>query len=230
MGHKIHVHLLPGYDKSLVPIPAVRHRDWWEDNTATRNHAKHCLPLSMANSLGYYILSPGTFKVSWDGNVHSRAEIEHIEKSSHYIVDNHAAFGSFAIQAQFIVKTDDPGDFIYIKGIPNERMRPYSCMEAIIEAWWNNAFFGLVYLLNQPGEFIIQKGEPIAQMFLYRGDAGYAELDIVDNVPDGHKEWYDKRYRKDYRKDLDYMKGLTPTGEKVKSHITTWKHADKYIR
>lgn len=228
MGNRIKLHLAPGFDQSLVPIPAIRHREWWEDNQATRNHAKHCLPLSMANSLGFYILSPGTFKVSWDGDVHKRAKIEHIEKSSHYEVDAHAAFGCFTVQLKIIPVTDNPGDFVYIKGIPNIRGAPYSCMEACIEAWWATANAGLVFILNQPGEFTIYWGQPIAHMFLFKGEAGAAVGEVYDGYPEGFEHWFAKRSRKDYVKDLDYMHGLTSAGEKIHDHITNWKDASKY--
>lgn len=228
MGNRIRVHLHNTFDKDLAPVPAVRHREWWEDNRATSDHARHCLPLSMANSLGFYILSPGTFKVSWNGDVHSRANVQHIEKSSHYEVDNHAAFGSFTVQAKFVPVTDDPGDFVYIKGIPNQRGVPYSCMEAVIEAWWSVGNFGLVYMLNQPGEFIINKGQPIAHMFLYHGSAGAVVGELYEGYPEGFAEWQKKRSRPDYVKDFDYMTGRTSSGEKVNTHITNWKDAVKF--
>jgi hypothetical protein len=228
MGNRIKVFLHNDFDKDLVPVPAVRHREWWEDNYATHNHARHCLPLSMANSLGFYILSPGTFKVTWNGDTNSRAEIEHIKRSSHYEVDNHAAFGSFTVQAKFVPVTDDPGDFVYIKGIPNLRGLQYSCMEAVIEAWWNVGNFGLVYMLNQPGEFTIQMGQPIAHMFLYHGSAGHAHGELYDGYPDGFNEWQVKRSRKEYVKDFDYMTGKKPAGDKVDTHITNWKDAVKF--
>jgi len=32
MGTKIKLHLSKDYDRSLVPIPATKYKDWWEDN------------------------------------------------------------------------------------------------------------------------------------------------------------------------------------------------------
>lgn len=216
------------FDKNLAPIPAEKYKSWWEDNNATKNHARHCLPLSMANSLGYYILSPGTFMVKWDGDYHKKAEIVDIEKSSHYEVDNHAANGSFTVQPKFIPVTEKPGQFVYIKGVPNERGLPYSCMEAAIEAWWNVGNFGLVYLLNQPGEFIINKGTPIAQMFVFNGSYGNIKMQEMDGNPQGHEHWLKRRSRPDYNKDLDYLKGYNSAGQKIPTHITNWKDSDKY--
>jgi hypothetical protein len=228
MGNRIKVHLAPGFDQSLVPIPAVRHRDWWENTQATKDHARHCLPLAMANSLGYYIRSPGTFRVRWNGDHNTRASIKPLEVSSHYEVDNHATFGGFTIQAKFIPVTDDPGDFIYIKGIPNEQSTLFVCMEAVIEAWWNVGHFGIVYQLNQRCDFTIYMGQPVAQMFLYRGDAGAAEIQLMDGYPEGHAHWLAKRRRPGYTKDLDYFKGKNSAEEEIPTHISTWKEAGKF--
>lgn len=228
MTTKLSLHLHPNYDKRLAPVPATKYKEWWEDNQATGNHARHCLPLAMANSLGYYILSPGTFKVSWNGDVHQRAEITPIERSSHFIVDNHATFGSFTVQAQFIPRTERSGEFLFIKGIPNDRQRDYACMEACIEAWWNPGNFGLVFLLNHPGEFTVYMGQPIAQMFVFNGATGDSELDLQDGYPLEHNEWAKRRYRPEYTKDHDYQRGLLPDGSKIESHITNWKDAGRY--
>lgn len=217
------LYLEEGYDTTLAPIRATRYRDWWEDNIATKNHARHCLPLAMANSLGYYILSPGTFIVKWDGDVHKRAVIEHIEKSSHYVVDDHAAFGSFTVQPKFIPRTEKSGEFVYIKAIPNERCIPYTCMEAVIEAWWNPSNFGLVYILNQPGEFLIQKGQPIAQMFVINNVSEYNDIEYISGYPEEYKQWAQKRHDKTYTKHLDYLKGLQPDGSKIPDHVTNWR-------
>lgn len=228
MGNSLKLHLAPGYDRSLAPVPAAKLRDWWDDNSKTKNHAKHCLPLQMANHLGYYILSPGTFIVKWNGDVQTAAEITHIDKSSHYEVDNHAAFGSFVVQAKFIPVTEEPGDFVIIKSIANERNCPYICMEAAIEAWWSVGNFGLVFLLNQPGEFMIPKGKPIAQMLVYHGAAGAIEPELIDGHPPDHAAWLARRSRPDYRKDLDYFKGAKYNGEDVPTHITHWSQASKF--
>jgi len=228
MTKTIKIHLSDDFEKSLAPIPAIRKRDWFEDNSSTAGHAVHCLPLSMANGLGYYILSPGTFIVSWDGDVTKRAKIQHIEKSSHYEVDDHATFGGFTVQSKFIPVTENPGDFIYIKGIPNERDEPYTCMEAAIESWWSVSNFGLVFLLKAPGEFLIPMGKPIAQMFLYSGADGATKTELVEGYPAGHAHWLKRRNRKGYVKDLDYMRGENSAGIKIQTHITKWRDAEKY--
>lgn len=225
MASKLRLHYTPDYDRRYAPIQAVKLKTWWDDNNRTRDHAKHCLPLNMANSLGWYILSPATFLVRWNGDFNKPADIEIGERCSHCVVDNHAAFGAFVVQPKFVPVTLRPGDFVFIKGMPNERGLPYSCMEACIEAWWSVGHFGLVYLLNQPGEFIVNLGQPIAQMFVLAGGPAAAEVEHVSQLPPGHAEWQARRSRPGYIKDLDYVKGVTASGMHVETHITGWAQA-----
>src|SRR5690242_14188962 len=113
----ITLYLLPGVDTRLLPVSASgsRHRAWWQDDPKTQNHAQHCLPLSMANSLGYYILSPATFSVEWNGDSEQDAAIEIERTSPHGNVDAHSAHGSFTVQFGFIPTTNQPGDFLFVK-------------------------------------------------------------------------------------------------------------------
>ncbi len=217
---KITLFLDDGYDLKYLPIKPPKHKPWWQDNSKTRNHINHCLPLAMANSAGFYILSPATFVVEWDGDTQADAVVKVIEKMPCCEVDNHAAFGSFTIQPGFVPKTRQTGDFILIKGIPNERCTPYQCMEAMIEAWWSPAKFGLVFLLNQAGRFLVNIGDPIAQMLVYKA-SGY-EIEASTNKPEMHLKWEERRSRNGYTKDFDYLHGRYPDGSTEPSHLTSW--------
>jgi hypothetical protein len=187
----------------------------------------------MANSLGYVIPSPGTFEVRWDGEPNSEAEIVIKEIAVHSRVDGHSAPGSFTVQPGFIPWTQRWEEFIYIKGIPNRRA-PYACMEALIEAWWNPARFGLVFLVNQAASFVIHSGEPLAQMFVYDGRAGTAEFEIAQGYPPEHECWERRRYRPQYQRDLDYLRGRHPDGSSESTHVTSWqqlrsrRHSDSH--
>jgi hypothetical protein len=221
---KIKLHLLPNFDRQFLPVPAEPRRIWWQDNEKTRNHAEHCQPLAMVNALGYNILSPATFDVEWNGDVHSDTVIEIKKQCSHCLIDSLSAFGSFTVQLGFIPTTKVPGDFIFIKGLPNERASPYTCMEALVEAWWSKAAFGIVFLMNQPGRFTVQIGQPIAQMFLYKGEGGFARLEVTSKIPREYTMWKQRRQRQDYRKDLDYFKGKHPDGSPEPTHYWLWSH------
>lgn len=197
-------------------------RDWWDEDTKTKNHARFCQPLRMANQLGFYIVSPATFTVTWDGDLEHDSHIEILETSSHTTISNHSAHGSFTIQPDFIPITEK-GDFIYIKNVPNLR-QPYNVMEGLIEAWWSPAHFGIVLLCNQAGQFTIKKGEPIAQMLVLND----ADLDLRLEVTGTHEailhrqEWLEKREQQTGVV-LDYLKGLYPNGTAVDLHYRSAK-------
>jgi hypothetical protein len=219
---RVTLYCAANFDERFLPKPADKGREWWEDDPKTRHHAEFCLPLLMANSLGYVIPSPATFEVSWDGEVNNAARIAVKEIAIHSQVDDHSAGGSFTVQPGFIPRTQRPGEFIYIKGIPNRRAR-YVCMEALIEAWWSPARFGLVFLVNRVDSFVIQMGEPLAQMFLYEAWAGSAEFTVARGYPAEHDQWEQRRYRPDYRRDLDYMRGRHPDDRREPTHVTSWQ-------
>ena len=126
---EITIHL-NGLPPDLIPIPAPVQRPWWQEDRKTCGHAIHCLPLTMANSLGYLILSPDAFRVTWNGDWE---EDVHVESLGSAIVDNHSALATFTVQPGFLVRTQDAGDFILIKSIANMRGAWFTAMDALIE-------------------------------------------------------------------------------------------------
>lgn len=216
---QIEIYLSENYDKNLLLKKPNIYLDWWEKDPKTKDHAKFCLPLLMANGIGYDILSPATFEIFWDGDESEQAIVNILEKSSHYpMVDNHSSGGSFTVQTHFIPKTEE-GYYTYIKGIPNIR-RPFSVMEGLIESWWNPAHFGIVCLCNHAGRFKVFKGEPIARLMLINQDVLKLKLNYKYNHLDfpKRKEYIEKK-SKQKGKTLDYFKGLYPNGDKVEHHI-----------
>lgn len=157
-------------NKIMLPVKSTPYREWYEKHPTTVDHAKHCFPLAMANSLGYVIRSPATFRVSWDGNENSDAKVEIIKNlGTIYNVTTHSAPGSFTIQSRFVFKTSDK-HYVYVKGIPNIRTR-FNVMEGLLEYWWFQGTFGIVCLLNQPCDFTINEGDPIATILLLNRDS-----------------------------------------------------------
>jgi tetratricopeptide (TPR) repeat protein len=214
------------FDKRLIPVKARALRNWWEGDDKTRMHARFCLPLTMASGLGYYILSPATFTVSWDGDPTHDSEVNIIDACSHAQIDNHSSFGSFTVQARFIVRTKKIGDFIYIKGVANQYRQPFNVMEAMIESWWSPSEFGIVCLVNQPGTFTIKKGDPLAQMYVVNMNQAQYGLGVVEGYPDFWKEWTARRDPSIYDgRNMDYLRGLLPDGTPVCPHMKAWSGA-----
>jgi tetratricopeptide (TPR) repeat protein len=223
----ITLYLSKTYDKRLLPVKARHHRSWWEVDSKTRMHARFCLPLTMASGLGFYILSPATFTVEWDGDNSHDAEIEIIDAGSHAIIDNHSSYGSFTVQSSFIPRTKKLGDFVYIKGIANSAQLPYAVLEAMIESWWSPSEFGIVCLVNQPGKFTIKKGDPLAQMIVINSEQAFYDLAVTDGYPPIYPEWKVKQDNPE--KNLDYFRGRLPDGTPVCPHFKSWSEAATLI-
>lgn len=224
-NNTITLHLLGDYDTKLAPIKGTKIRSWLDDkhmDDKTVNHAKFCLPITMGSGSGFYILSPATFTVEWDGDNKKDAVVSvHNDACSHAVIDAHSTRGGFTVQSQFVARTKNAGDFIYIKGIPNEYRKPYYVLEAMIEAWWNPANFGIVCMLNQPGSFTIKKGDPIAHMLLVKSSGLNADLELTSESAPNYKEFIEKRSKSKGR-EFDYMKGLLPNGEEICPHFKHW--------
>lgn len=219
----ITLYLKDGFDKRLLPAKAVHLRNWWEEDAKTRMHARFCLPITMASGLGFYILSPATFTVEWDGDETHDAIIEVIDASSHAAIDNQSARGSFTVQSSFIPRTKNPGDYVYIKGIANAIRVPYSVQESMIESWGAPSEFEIVCLINQPGKFTIRKGEPLAQMFVVNGELAEYSLGTTDGYPPIWPDW--KVKQNGVERNLDYFRGLLPNGTPVCPHFKSWSEA-----
>lgn len=222
----ITLYLPPDFDKKLLPVKARGLRNWWEADEKTRMHARFCLPLTMASGLGYYILSPATFTIEWDGEPTHDTELTITDAASHASIDNHSSFGSFTVQARFIVRTKNIGDFIYIKGVANQTRQPFHVMEAMIESWWSPSEFGIVCLVNQPGKFTIKKGEPLAQMFVINTKQAQYGLGVTDGYPPIWEAWTARRDPAIYDgRNMDYLRGVLPDQTPVCPHMKSWTEA-----
>lgn len=210
----------------LLPIHGGARPMWWGEDPRTVGHAEHCLPLVMANRLGYLVRSPGTFEVSWDGDWNEAAQVTLLGEDD-ITVDAHSAGASFTVQPGFLASTTDVDAFLMIRPVPNQRGARFSAMEALIEAWWQPGEFGIVCLLHRPGTFLVQRGDPIAQMCVYLAAGGMAELQSTRILPPQTEVWRERRYRPGYVKDLDYFRGLHPDGEREPSHRTSWRSAPR---
>jgi hypothetical protein len=87
----------------LLPSKPTFGRDWWEKDGKTRNHARFCLPLLMANQAGYTIPSPVTAEI----HVPETGDVKiTVTEGNPREIDTHSATGSFTIQPIFVLRTD----------------------------------------------------------------------------------------------------------------------------
>ena len=176
----------------------------------------------MANSLGFYILCPCTFEATWDGEPTSYATLQLLEEELSSLISTETSPGSVTVTPGYIAVTERPGEFLYIKGIPNTGPSTLLCMEAAIEAWWNPSPFSLVFHFNYAATVKMTRGDPIAQMFIYSQVGARTQLIVDNTMPPDFAAWRQRRYRRDYHRDYDYIRGRYPDGRSEATHITSW--------
>lgn len=220
---KIPIYTNTNYDLSLFPVPGVRLRHWWEEDSKTKNHARFCLPMLAANNYGFYILSPADIKIFWDGSLQRDVQVTVSNPSSHAEVTTHSAHACITIQTNFIPRTP-PNVFTYIKPIPNQRL-PIQPLEGMMETWWLVANFGLVCFVTQPGVHIISKGDPIAHMIFVGSNVHNYEIYPAGDVSqlEGRQQFIDKRDKYSGRQ-LDYLKGIKPDETIEPCHYAKFKN------
>ena len=76
--------------------------------------------------------------------------------------------------------------------------------------------------MTRAGEFILQRGDPVAQLCVYRAEAGLHEIKRVEGFPVETKDWDEQRARSDYKKDMDYFRGLHPDGTPEPTRMSFW--------
>jgi hypothetical protein len=177
--------------------PASPTRDWM-DATPDR-FAYRCLPLNIANSHGWEVLSPSTFVAWWDGGPGLGAV--HIESSDppHLLPVSHFGSGVLTFHVHALIRTE-PGYNLWVGGSPNRIKEGISPLTGVIETDWSAYSFTMNWKFTRvswPVRF--EKGEPICFFFpVQRGLIGAQEPELrdLDSDPElarQYREWVNGR-------------------------------------
>jgi hypothetical protein len=151
--------------------PAPLGRDWMD---ATRRRiAYRCLPLSLANQLGWELLCPVAFSACWGGGEEdSSIRLRfHGEKSD--CVISHFGRGILSFRVQTLFRTP-PGHNLWVSGPANRIKDGIAALEGLVETDWTPATFTMNWKFTRPGhEVRFAEREPIARILPY--PRNYAE-------------------------------------------------------
>ena len=141
--------------------PANQKRDWMD--VANAKNPYRCLPLSIANGYGWEILSPSKFVVKWNGRpLPSDITVTTLEGAGAAI--SLFGEGTFTWHTGHLFKTEYPYA-LYVTGAPNNPKHNVIALSGIVETYWLPFTFTMNWRFTQPGEVIIEKDEPICQVF-----------------------------------------------------------------
>lgn len=146
---------------AMVPElkPARARRDWMD--SFPDRHAYRCLPLAIANSFGWEVLSPCDIRIDYNGGPFAN-DIQ-ISAEDGYDLVSHVAASNFTkgiltLHTGYIFRTE-PGWSLLATGPVNEPRDGMAPLTGIIETDWLPYPFTMNYQLTRPGTFRIRKGE-----------------------------------------------------------------------
>jgi hypothetical protein len=224
--------------------PASSRREWMDNSTG--RFAYRCLPLVMANQLGWVIRTPGTFCVKWSGKVGVDAlTIQHTEgpEGLRRAVTSHFGHGILTLLLPWIFRTP-PGVSLLARGPSNYWVHNAHALEGLVETDWTSTTFTMNWQITAINrEVWFRKGTPICMLVPTRVDLAeslvptfaslssnpalereVAEFDRKRNeTARTNREKFEKG-EKHQNFELDYMRGQTPAGtQSLDTHRTNIK-------
>lgn len=141
-------------------VPGTPDRQWM-DSFGDR-HPYRCLPLVMANTTGWEILSPATFTATWTGGPHA-SDIR-IDRDDDYpaldrLVTSHFSKGVLTFHTGYLFRTEPDWD-LWVGGPPNLVKDGIQALSGIVETDWLPFPFTMNWHFTRPGMVQFKKGEP----------------------------------------------------------------------
>lgn len=229
---------LVAYEASSVPSAMLRPgpaKRAWMDATHEA-FAYRCLPLVMANQLGWEALSPTTFSAIWHGGPNlDDVEILFADEPCPFI-ESHFGHGILTFKTGHLFRTP-PGHNLWVQGPANRPKDGIAPLEGLVESDWGPFTFTANWQFTRPGHAIaFEEGEPFARIVPY--PRGYAErfapsIEPIGANPELQAEFEAWRASRDaFLEQMDvegsephrtgwqkhYMLGTTPEGQAFADH------------
>jgi hypothetical protein len=221
-------------------VPAARTRDWMDKTPGA--FAYHCLPLVMANSLGWFVISDIPCEMEWDGTespnglkIWATEELSEIEK--HYLPTSHFGSGVVTFHAEFMFWTEKKMSII-TKGPANMPKNGIVSLEGVVETDWLPYPFTMNWKMTAKNTRVrFERGEPIAQIIPWPSDlisTVEPEILSLETNPELYARYEDYRKKRTVfnekfkydgsKRQKYYVRGEDSLGDKFPDqHKTDWK-------
>jgi len=221
-------------------VPAARTRDWMDKTPQA--FAYHCLPLVMANSLGWFVINNVPCEMEWDGTERPSglkvwATEELTAQEQHFLPSSHFGSGVVTFHAEFMFWTERRISLI-TKGPANYPKHGIISLEGVIETDWLPYPFTMNWKLTAKNTRVrFERGEPIAQIIPYPADMISSiepEILSLQTNPELYLKYEDYRKKRvvfnqkfeveGTKRQKYYVRGEDSTGDKYPTqHQTDWK-------
>jgi hypothetical protein len=221
-------------------VPAARTRDWMDKTPDS--FAYHCLPLVMANSLGWFVINDIPCEMEWDGSepssglkVWATEDLTDVQK--HFLPTSHFGSGVITFHAEFMFATEEKVSLI-TKGPANMPKHGIQSLEGVVETDWLPYPFTMNWKMTAKNTRVrFERGEPIAQIIPYPSDllsTVEPEIRSLESNPELAAKYEDYRKKRSVfnekfkydgeKRQKYYVRGEDSLGNKYsESHRTDWK-------
>lgn len=168
-------------------VPGRPQRAWME--TFTDRHPYRCLPLSMANTTGWELLTPMAFTAEWNGGLLQEdiaLRPDHPHPDFHLHAKSHFSHGVLTLHAGYLFRTP-PGWSMWAMGPPNHIKDGIQPLAGLVETDWLPFPFTMNWKFTRPGRVRFEKGEPFCFLTLTR-DRDLAQIQPVIRSMDSNSE------------------------------------------
>lgn len=159
---------ITAYEVVEKPMPirtAQRARQWIED--LPERFAYRCLPLSMANQVGWEILNPSAFTARWNGREGLDAISIRFDGEPNPLVGSHFGHGVLTFSLGYLFRTTKSHN-LWVKGPANLPKDGIAALEGIIETDWAPFTFTMNWQFTRKRHKVrFEEGEPVATVFPY---------------------------------------------------------------
>jgi hypothetical protein len=138
--------------------PGVTRRAWMDESP--NRFAYRCLPLTIANSFGWELLSPTTFEATWNGGM-TQTDVEIVVRSGDpELVTSHFGTGVITFHTGYLFRTES-GISLMAMGPPNSPKDGITALAGVIETAWAPYPFTMNWRFTRPNTTVrFEEGEP----------------------------------------------------------------------
>jgi hypothetical protein len=215
---------------TLKLAPASPSREWMDKYPS--RHAYRCLPMAIANTYGWELLSPCAFAIDWTGGLETSDITFRCLDSYPFL--SHFAESAFArgiatFHTGYVFRTD-PGWNLMVTGPLNNPKAGIVPLSGVVESDWLPYTFTMNWQLTRPGTVTFEKDEPFCLVYPILQKAFEETTPEILNLADDlalkkeFEAWHDRR--NEFRHRLDardstalkegwqrfYFKGERPDG------------------
>lgn len=141
-------------------VPGQPNRAWMD--AFSGRHPYKCLPLSMANTTGWEILSPWDVTIEWNGGPLQSDITFRFDRpvpDQHHFIQSHFSGGVVTFHPGYLFRTP-PGWALWVSGPPNHVKDGIQPLTGLVETDWLPFPFTMNWIFTRPGRARWKRDEP----------------------------------------------------------------------